>query len=124
MAKTKKKNDETADLIASIIEAMEEKKAQKITLLDLRLLSSAATDYFIICHGDNTRQVEAIGREIDERVKRQTGEDAWHIEGMQNGEWVLLDYINVVAHVFLDEKRSFFGLEELWGDAQITQVSN
>jgi ribosome silencing factor RsfS/YbeB/iojap len=68
---------------------MEEKKAQQITLLDLRLLGAAATDYFIICHGDNTRQVEAIGREIDERVKRQTGEDAWHIEGMQNGEWVL-----------------------------------
>lgn len=120
MSKTKKSNSEI--LIDCIIKGMQEKKAKNITILNLTGLKSAPTDYFIICHGESDRQVEAIGNSIDEVVKKETGEDALHIEGMDNAEWVLLDYFNVVAHVFNLEKRQFYALEELWGDAEIKHI--
>lgn len=85
----------------------------------MRNLKGAITDYFVICHAESNRQVEAIAKSIDGIVKKETGEDAWHTEGRENAEWILLDYINVVAHVFEASKRDFFGLEELWGDAEI-----
>lgn len=110
----------TLPLVNSIVKGMQELKASKITVLDMRNLKGAITDYFVICHAESNRQVEAIAKSIDGIVKKETGEDAWHTEGRENAEWILLDYINVVAHVFEAGKRDFYGLEELWGDAEIT----
>ncbi|MSQ80044.1 MAG: ribosome silencing factor [Flavobacteriaceae bacterium] len=109
----------TQQLVDSIVRGMQELKASKIIVLDMRNLKGAITDYFVICHAESNRQVEAIAKSIDGLVKKETGEDAWHTEGRENAEWILLDYINVVAHVFEASKRDFFGLEELWGDAEI-----
>ncbi len=109
----------TQQLVDSIVRGMQEVKASKIIVLDMRNLKGAITDYFVICHAESNRQVEAIAKSIDGIVKKETGEDAWHTEGRENAEWILLDYINVVAHVFEASKRDFYGLEELWGDAEI-----
>lgn len=83
-------------------------------------MNGAVADIFVVCHGDSDKQVEAIARSIEETVYEALKEDPWHKEGLENCEWALLDYINVVAHVFLKDKREFFGLEQLWGDAVIT----
>lgn len=124
MAKTKAKsvNEEEA-LIQAIVAGMEEKKAHEIVVLDLRNLKAAPADYFVICHGDSNKQTDAIAQSVDETVKKLLGEDPWHTEGTTNAEWVLLDYINVVVHVFQKEKRGFYGIEDLWADAEITIIN-
>ena len=118
---TKKTNDskKLAEIIAN---GMLEKKAQDVTILDLRKLESAMTDFFVICHGSSDKQVEAIADSIDHETRKNLKERPWHTEGKGTSEWILLDYINVVAHVFVKEKRDFFGLELLWGDAKVTKV--
>ncbi|KAB2917234.1 MAG: ribosome silencing factor [Bacteroidetes bacterium] len=113
--------DEGLVLCDVIVKGMEEKKAHDIVVLDLRKIKSAVADFFVICHGDSDTQVEAIGRSIDDEVEKALNERPWHKEGYENAEWVLLDYVNVVAHVFLNEKREFYAIEELWGDAVITR---
>jgi ribosome-associated protein len=119
MGKVKKVTSSVDELVNAVVDGMNEKKGSDIAVMDMRKLKSAPTDFFIICHADSDRQVEAIARSIDEVVKKKVHEDAWHTEGLENCEWVLLDYINVVAHVFVREKRDFYGIEELWGDADI-----
>ena len=85
-------------------------------VLDLRGLSDV-TDYFVICHGTSDRQTLAIADAIEERLREQLGRRPGHVEGRRTGEWILLDYLDLVVHVFLQEKRSFYGLDRLWGDA-------
>ena len=104
-------------LTDTIVEAMQEKKAKGITSLDLRKLDTRVVDKFIICHADNDRQVEAIARNVEEEVRKKLNDRPWHKEGYENREWILLDYVNIVVHVFLGEKRDFYAIEELWGDA-------
>jgi len=87
-----------------------------VVVLDLRGLSDV-TDYFLICHGTSDRHVLAITESIEERLRRELGLRPAHIEGQRQGEWVLLDFIDLVAHVFVAEKREFYRLERLWGDA-------
>ncbi len=118
-----KKNQVEADrfLADVIVKGMEEKKGKDIVVMDLRDIKGAVTNFFVICHGDSDRQVEAIAKSIEEEVYKALQEDPWSKEGFENAEWILLDYINVVAHVFQEEKRQFFGIEELWGDARITK---
>jgi len=87
-----------------------------VVVLDLRGLSDV-TDYFLICHGTSDRHVLAITESIEERLRRELGLRPAHIEGRRQGEWVLLDFIDLVAHVFVAEKREFYRLERLWGDA-------
>jgi ribosome-associated protein len=119
---TKKKVADQGRLLADIVvKGMEEKKASNIALLDLRKIKGAVADFFIVCHADSDRQVEAIGKSVEEEVYKALKEDPWGKEGFENCEWVLLDYISVVAHVFLGDKREFFAIEELWGDAEITR---
>ncbi len=118
----KKNSIDPGRLLADVVvKGMEEKKAKEIVLMDLRNIKGAVTDFFVVCQGDSDRQVEAIAKSVEEIVDKELNEDPWSREGYENCEWVLLDYINVVAHVFLEEKREFFGLEELWGDAEITR---
>jgi ribosome-associated protein len=121
MVKKKIEEDKLAELTDTIVEAMQEKKANDIVILDLRNLNTRVVDKFIICHADNDRQVEAIARNVEEEVDKKLNDRIWHREGYENREWILLDYVNIVVHVFLGEKRNFYALEELWGDAEIVR---
>lgn len=107
-----------------VIEGMQEKKGLDIVVLDLRGLKGAVTDFFVICSGNSDTQVEALMRSVEEQVYKQIGEDPWHTEGAVNREWILLDFVDVVAHIFKKDRRKFYGLEELWGDAEITFINN
>lgn len=101
----------------SIVESISDKKGLDIVTLDLRPIEEAATDYFILCTAESTTQVKAIADHVYKNVKEQTGDFPWHTEGMQNLEWVLIDYVDTVVHVFLRDKRSLYNLEDLWSDA-------
>ncbi|MCS6796576.1 MAG: ribosome silencing factor [Raineya sp.] len=119
MKQKKSREVETKNLCDLIIKGMQEKKAQDIVLLDMRQVPSSIVDYFIICTGTSDTQIDAIADSIEEIVYKNTKELPWHKEGKQNKEWILLDYVDVVAHVFKKSKREFYALEELWGDAQM-----
>ncbi len=101
---------------------MQEKKAIDITVLDLRNVKNSVADYFVICSGNSDTQLDSIAESIDKEVYDSFKENPWHQEGKQNKEWVLLDYVDVVAHIFKKETRSFYALEDLWGDAGITKI--
>ncbi len=121
MAKKEKSIDQ---LIAKIIEGIEEVKGQQIDLLDLRDLENTVCDYFIICNGTSNTQVAAIVNSIQKIVSKSLQEKPWHVEGMENQEWVLMDYINIVVHVFQKQIREFYDIESLWGDAKITTIAS
>ena len=104
-----------------VVQSIQDKKGADIVCLDLRKINEAITDYFIICEADSTVQVKAIADEIYRHIKEQTGYYATHTEGYDYLEWVLLDYIDIVVHIFYKDKRKFYNLEELWGDAQVEQ---
>lgn len=123
-ARTKKKTDFSQQLSEAIVKGMQEKKAQDIVVMDLRSVKNAVADFFVICSGNSDKQLEAISDSIDEEVYKATKENPWHTEGKNNKEWMLLDYINVVAHVFRKDKRQFYALEQLWGDAEITEIES
>jgi ribosome-associated protein len=127
MAKTKKAvkpliTDLSMMLSEIAVEGIQEKKGKDIVSLDLRNIKNAVTDYFIVCHGESRTQVEAIARSVEEEIFRKTGENPWHREGFENAEWILLDYINIVVHIFQQEKRDFYGIERLWADAEIKKL--
>jgi ribosome-associated protein len=105
-----------------IVKGMQEKKALDITVMDLREVKNAVADYFVICSGTSDKQLAAIADSIDEEVYKTLEENPWHQEGKHNKEWMLLDYITVVAHVFKKDKREFYALEKLWGDATIKHI--
>lgn len=106
-----------------VAHGMLEKKAEEVVILDLRRVKSAVADFFVIGTGNSDTQLDSIAESIEKEVKEQLNERPWHREGTQHKEWVLLDYVTVVAHVFLRERREFFALEELWGDAVVTLVT-
>ena len=120
----KNKLSSSKNLSEFVIKGMQEKKALDIVLLDLREIKNAFADFFIICSGNSDTQIEAIASSIDEEVYKGLKENPWHVEGRENKEWMLLDYVTVVAHVFKKDKREFYSLENLWGDAKITEISN
>jgi len=101
------------------IHGIQEKKGNDVIRLDLRNLNSAVSDYFVICHADSATQVKAIANSIEDEIFKATQQDPWRKEGLEYGEWILLDYVDVVIHVFRTDKREFYGVEELWGDAEI-----
>lgn len=107
-----------------VVEGMQEKKAKDIVVMDLRNVNSAIADFFVICTGTSDTQIEAIADSIDQQVSKNLQENPWHTEGKTNREWMLLDYVNVVAHIFNKEKREFFALENLWGDADVQRIEN
>lgn len=123
MAK-KKKALNSEKLSEAIVLGMQEKKGFDIVVLDLRKVKNAVADFFVICSGNSDKQLDAISESIDEFVFKKVKENPWHSEGKSNKEWMLLDYINVVAHVFKKEKRNFYALEKLWGDAEITEIKD
>jgi ribosome-associated protein len=108
--------------VSEAITACQEKQAEEITILELEQGSGAFTDYFVVCSGNNPRQVQAISDEVEERLEK-AGQRPTHIEGYKQAEWVLLDYVNFVVHVFSDKARKFYDLERLWKSAKRLQPS-
>lgn len=109
-------------LITTIIGGIEEVKGKEITILDLREIENTVCDYFIICEGTSNTQVNAIVNSIQKQVSKTLKDKPWHIEGTENAEWVLMDYVNIVVHVFQKHIREYYDIEELWGDAKTTQI--
>ncbi len=102
-----------------IIQGMLEKKGNDIVRLDLRELKSSISDFYIICHAESSTQVKALAESVQEEMYKNFEEEPLRKEGFENAEWILLDYVNVIVHIFRHEKRHFYGVEELWGDAVI-----
>ncbi|WP_405607135.1 ribosome silencing factor [Polaribacter sp. Asnod1-A03] len=114
----------TDDLISVIIKGIDEVKGEDIQLLDLREIENTVCDYFIICSGNSNTQVNAISGSIHKIVSKELKDKPWHTEGQGNSEWVLMDYVNVVVHVFQKHVRDFYDIESLWGDAKITEIKS
>ena len=113
-----KENTSADQLISTILEGIENVKGQHINILDLRDIENTVCDYFIICNGNSNTQVNAIVNSIQKIVSKAIQEKPWHVEGSNNAEWVLLDYVHVVVHVFQKQIREFYNIEGLWGDAK------
>lgn len=125
MAKAKKvKTFSSEELAKIVVKGMQEKKGQNIVMLDMRGVKNAFTDFFVICSGTSDTQIDAIGDSIDAEVFKTTEQNPFHKEGKENKEWILVDYVDVVAHVFKNDKRAFFKLEELWADAEFTYFND
>ena len=107
-----------------MIGLIQDKKGKSVVSLDLRQIPEAISDYFIICHGDSTTQVKAIVDNIHRKIKEDRGELPHHIEGMNSAEWAIIDYIDVVVHVFLRDRRDYYHLEDLWSDAVTTRYED
>ena len=116
------KNISTDDLLASIIKGIEDVKGLDIDILDLRAIDNTVCDYFVICNGNSNTQVNAIVGSIQKLVSKELKDKPWHVEGTENGEWVLMDYVNIVVHVFQKHIREYYRIESLWGDANITTI--
>ncbi|MDG1778797.1 MAG: ribosome silencing factor [Flavobacteriaceae bacterium] len=110
------------ELITLIIAGIEDVKGQNINILDLRSIENSVCDYFLICDGNSNTQVNAIVNSIQKKVSKSAHEKPYQIEGVENAEWVLMDYINIVVHVFQKHKREYYDIENLWGDAKITEI--
>jgi ribosome-associated protein len=117
-----KKNDLKRQ-VAEAINACQEKKAEELTILELEKGSGAFTDYFVICSGTNPRQIQAISDEVEDRLKN-SGLRPAHTEGYKQAEWVLLDYVDFVVHVFSEKSRRFYDLERLWKSARRLEASD
>ncbi len=115
-------NNETTELKNTIIESLLDKKGKDIRVLDLRQLTQSVADYFIICHGNSTTQVDALANNIEHQTRTILKQHVIHKEGNENSQWILLDYGDIVVHVFIENIRRFYNLEELWGDAEIDYI--
>lgn len=125
MIKTVKEKDVAAKiLVDTIVEGIQDVKGKDIVVLDLTHLQNSVTEYFIICTGDSSTQVDGISSSVTRKTRTDLQEKPWHQEGINNSEWVLLDYVNVVVHVFYREAREFYNLEDLWADAVRTDIPN
>ena len=123
MARQKKKSPKEL-LTEAIADAMLDKKAKNPVIMDFTKLNSSVCDAFIICHGTSRTQVEAIADGVIAGVKLKTGLNPWHKEGFENAEWILIDYSDIVVHIFQDSRRTFYNLEQLWADAEISQINS
>ena len=112
------------ELIALILQGIEDVKGNDILLLDLREIENTVCDYFIICNGTSNTHVNAIVGSIQKTVSKAIHDKPWHIEGEDNAEWILMDYVNVVVHVFQKQVREFYDIEGLWGDAKFTTIES
>ncbi|MEP7111322.1 MAG: ribosome silencing factor [Ferruginibacter sp.] len=118
---TFKKLTKNSKIFKAIINAIQEKKGERIVSLDLRKIPEAVADFFIICEASNNTQLKAIADFVEEDVKLKCEETAYKHEGRQAQQWILIDYVNVVVHIMLPEPRKFYQLEEMWSDAPLTE---
>ncbi len=114
---------DTKEMLNIITEALLDKKAKSITLLDVSDLTSL-TEYFVICHGSSDVQIKAMADAVESDVKEKLGEKVWKKEGTDNRTWIILDYVNVVVHVMSEEKRDYYAIERMWNDAKITEIAD
>ena len=123
-AKCEKNNEKESDLKSTIIKAIEEKKGEEIVVIDFHKITNSICDYFIICQGNSGRQINTIADSIEEKVRKKLAIKPSHKEGFANLQWVLLDYLDIVVHIFQPETRNFYQLEELWADANQLRIRN
>ena len=121
MGKTKEVKASQA-LLEVAIKGLQEKKGENIICVDLRGVENAICDYFLICTGTSSTHVNALADAVEEEVRKTLGDKPWHSEGFGNAEWIILDYVNTVIHIFQEESRSFYNLDGLWADAKITKI--
>ena len=111
-------------LITEVLKGIEDVKGENISIIDLREIENTVCEYFILCDGTSNTQVSAIAASVQKNVSKSLKDKPWHVEGESNAEWILIDYVNVVVHVFQKHVREFYKLEELWGDGKITNIEN
>ena len=111
-------SDNAEQITALVVETMDSMKGKEIVTLDLRETGTAVTDYFVICHASSKIQVDAIADKIIDNVAEKLKVKPYHVEGRDNTEWILIDYVDVVVHVFLQSMRDYYQLESLWADAE------
>ncbi len=114
--------ESTEVLMEEVIKGIQEKKGLSITCLNLASINSTVCDYFVVCHGTSNTHVSAIAESVEETVSKQTGMKPRRREGFSNAEWILLDYLDVVVHVFQQEIREHYRLEDLWADASVVNI--
>ena len=120
----RKKKQDSEKLADLVVKGMQEKKATDIVVMDLREVKNAVADFFVLCSGNSDKQLNAISDSVGEFVYKDLKENPWHSEGKNNKEWMLLDYISVVVHIFKKDRRDFYSLEKLWGDAKTSVVED
>jgi len=120
----KKKTDEVASLADTILEAILNKKGKDPVVMDFAKMNNGLCDAFIICHGTSRPQVEALAANVIEEVKKKTGRNVFHKEGFENAEWILIDYNEIIVHIFQESRRMFYNLEQLWADTQIKRINS
>jgi ribosome-associated protein len=118
------KNKAVEKTIKAVIEGIQKIKGKDITLIDLNTIQHTECGYFIICHGTSTTQVDAIAHSVEDTVKECTKENPWHRDGYRNAIWILLDYGDIMVHVFQEKAREFYNLEGLWADAKMTKIED
>ncbi len=123
--KRRKNREVSSETLSRLIaKGMLEKKATEVIILDLRNIQTAVADFFVICSGNSDTQIDAISQSIEEEVYKAVEAAPWQKEGKLNREWILIDYVDVVAHVFRKDRRLYYDLEGLWGDAGVTRVED
>lgn len=113
---------ETEDIVGKVIEALEDNKAHEIVKIDLRKIENCFCSFFVICHGTSGTHIASLADAVEEKVKEDLHESPFHIEGMNTAQWVIVDYGDVVVHVFDKEIRDFYQLEDFWGDGIIERI--
>ncbi|MCT4602604.1 MAG: ribosome silencing factor [Marinifilum sp.] len=121
---TKKQEYNSEELVEAIIEGLQEKKAEDIVKIDLRNIDSSVCKYFVVCNGTSNTHVLGLADSVEDYVREEINEKVWKKEGLQNAHWILLDYADVVVHIFQKEYRDFYKLESLWADAQLTRIED
>jgi len=111
-------------LLSAVIDGLQEVKGKQITILDLRQVPHAVAGWFVVAHGTSRTQVEALAHSVEKVTAEQVSEKPWGKQGLRNGEWAILDYSDIVVHVFHEEARQRYALEELWGDANIETLED
>ena len=118
----KKKTEGKLLLKEAILEGIQRVKGKNIKIVDLESIQHTECGHFIICHGTSSTQVTAIAQSVEDTVKEIAKEEVWHRDGYRNAIWILLDYGDIMVHVFQEEAREFYNLEGLWADAEITNI--
>ena len=115
---------DTKQLVDAVVAAMEDKKGFDITVIDFSKTPNTVAQSFVICHGSSNTHVITLADGVIEGVRVKTGTKPWNKEGYENAEWILLDYADVVVHIFQENSRHFYNLEDLWADMEITRVAS
>ncbi|GAA0757386.1 ribosome silencing factor [Psychroflexus lacisalsi] len=118
------KKEQIDQLIIHIIQGIEDIKGNDIEIIDLREIENTVCDYFIVCSGNSNTQVDAIESSVRKVVSKALQDKPWHVEGLENSQWVLMDYVDVVVHIFQKQIREYYDIESLWGDAKITSIES